>query len=78
MEFELLRGMFEFALTVQSLVKNGWEFKLEFGERRLGVSDQLIAKKGDKEITCYSVGDIEAMTQIAYREWEEQQPWFKK
>lgn len=82
MEFELLRGMFVFATTIQSVVKSGWELKHEYGERGL-ISDRIIAKKGDEEITCYSVGDLESLTQD-YREWcrarygEKQQPWYKR
>lgn len=78
MEFEMLRAMAEFAINIQSLVKDGWEFRLEIGERRLNINDRLIAKKGDKEITCYNMADLEDLGNVIYREWEEQQEWYKK
>ncbi len=78
MQFEMMEGMAEFAITIQSLVKDGWEFKMEYGERRLGINHRLIATKGEKEIVCSSVGELEDLSNVIYREWEEQQEWYKK
>ena len=78
MQFEMMEVMAEFAITIQSLVKEGWEFKMEYGERRLSINHRLVLKKGEKEIVCSSVEDLERLGDVIYREWEEQQEWYKK
>lgn len=78
MQYELVESMCEFAVTIQNLVKDGWELTMEYGERRLGVSCRLILKKGDKEITASGINELEDLKNVGYREWEEKQDWYKK
>lgn len=66
---EMMESMFEFALTIQTFVKDGWEFKMDYGERRLGINPQLIAKKDDKEIRCYNMNDLE--TELNYDRFQD-------
>ncbi len=52
--------IFEFAHLVQRMIKNGWTFgKINYGERRLGISPSITISKDDKVVQCYSISDIE-------------------
>jgi hypothetical protein len=64
MEDAINEAMFEFALTVQQLVKHGWTFSnVTCGERRLGIGPSVTLSKmyGNdlREEKCYCLSDIE-------------------
>lgn len=59
MEDAINETMFEFALSVQSLVKKGWEFKeIDYGERRLGIGPRMTVQRGEVVETLYSYHDV--------------------
>jgi hypothetical protein len=61
MEDAINETMFEFAKTVQSLVKKGWEFKeIDYGERRLGIGPRITVQRGDVVETIYSYHEVES------------------
>jgi len=61
--------MFEFAQTIQSLIKLGWAVgEISYGERRFGIGPSIILSKDEKTVTCYSHADIE---DILRKEWED-------
>jgi len=78
MQYELVESMCEFALTIQGLVKSGWEIKMEYGERKFDLNCRLILKKDDKEITASTIDELEGLSQVGYKEWEEKQEWYTK
>jgi hypothetical protein len=52
-------GMLEFAMTVQSFVKEGWEFKdISYGERRLGTRSSVVMEKDGKKYRCWCEDDM--------------------
>lgn len=54
------QAMFEFAMTVQCLVKLGYEFvEVKDGERRLGIPPSLILRKDGEEIKCYNPDELD-------------------
>ncbi len=59
MEDAINETMFEFALTVQTLVKQGWEFKeIYYGERRLGIGPRITVKRGEVAEAIYSYHEL--------------------
>jgi hypothetical protein len=62
MEDAINLAMFEFALSVQSLVKKGWEFKeIDYGERRLGIGPRITVQRGEVVETIYSYHEVERL-----------------
>jgi hypothetical protein len=62
MEDAINEAMFELALTVQSLIKKGWEFKeIDYGERRLGIGPRITVKRGEVAETIYSYYEVERL-----------------
>ena len=62
MEDAINETMFEFARSVQSLIKKGWEFKeIDYGERRLGIEPRMTVVRGDVVETIYSYHDVERL-----------------
>lgn len=52
-------SIFELTLTVQSLVKQGWEFvEVQYGERRLGIGPNLVLRRGDITKIIYDHGEL--------------------
>ena len=68
----------EFALTVQSAIKRGWELgEIEYGERRLGVSSRLTIRRGDQTENIWSPDDLASLIEKEVRE-EEDRKWKEK
>jgi len=62
MEDAINETMFEFALSVQSLIKQGWEFKeIDYGERRLGIGPRITVKRGEVVETISSYHEVERL-----------------
>ena len=62
MQDAINEAMFEFALTVQSLIKRGWEFKeIDYGERRLGIGPRITIKRGEVAETIHDPYDLERL-----------------
>ncbi len=57
----------EFALDVQRLVSSGFTLTQEFGDYRFGLSDTLVATRGDEVVRIQSWGDL---TEVLRRERE--------
>ena len=58
MNFDIWRGMIEFASDIQQLNKDGWTFKHQYGEQRLGINDSIVFTKGDRMVTVYDESDL--------------------
>lgn len=71
----------DLVITVQSLIKKGWIFEFEQGERKFA-SSKLLARKGDKTRHGYESegveGFLESLCQEEMREYEDKMlAWFR-
>lgn len=58
MTHALAESTCEYAMSLQSAIRAGWSFDMEYGEERLGFSSRLIATRGDVVVTLRDPWDL--------------------
>lgn len=66
MEHEFMEICCELALDIQTVVKAGWELEYKQGDRRLGITASMIARKGKHVHMFFTPSELEGIVRVLW------------